>query len=185
MKDPQWASEIKLHPQPTLHQQLPSVWGVTEATSFFVPLGIQQMDVWEIKSNEPRKELLTLMYFFPPTTLILKWKMISLHTPCMPWLTWLNCHGHFPVGLFNQQMQGKGRPKGAPTMCSWSGLAWRYMLIPLHSFTLLCWAASWAVGTMSGPSAPLPHQGNTDTMTCTHWACLGLPLWAHWKGEFS
>lgn len=52
--------------------------------AFLCPSGIQQIDLQEIKKNEPKKELSTLMYFSLPTALILKWKIISLHTSSMP-----------------------------------------------------------------------------------------------------
>lgn len=126
---------------------------------FPVPLGIQKMDVCEIKSNEPRKELLTLMYFSPPTTLTLKWKMISLYTCSMPLLTWLNCHGHFPQGSSVSRYREKTDLKEPPPCAP--GQAWPEGTRSfLFTHSLSCWAASWTVGTCVRPLCPFapPRQ---------------------------
>lgn len=86
---------------------------VTEATSLSCPSGYSKMDVCEIKSNEPRKELSDPYVFLSSDYTHFEMKMISLHMlhaiahlVKLPW--------PFPHRIFSQQIQGKDWPKRSP-----------------------------------------------------------------------
>lgn len=86
----------------------------------------------------------------------------------MPLLTWLNCHGHFPQGSSVSRYREKTDLKEPPPCAP--GQVWpegaRSFLFTHPHFRAGLHPEPWE--HVSGPSAPLPHQGNTDMMTCTH-----------------
>ena len=118
-----------------------------------------------------------------PITLILKWKMISLHPSSVPlptivlrWTAVANCQQCSSISRYTEKTALKEHPVCAP------GLHWRCMLIPLSSFPLSCWAGPWAV-------EPCLRSLCTSDPPRKHWHkdlyLLSLPLWANLKGKFS